>query len=141
MLMIGHRQGGPIVNRAAKMNWAAWRSQTEGIEDALDLHRDTGSWRMAGSCARLPKLVTSCPATSKGTIAVDGLIFLRGRRGSASWRNGSRLRGLEVIMQEAVSTGYEGCAGTTKRPDMNDLARIARPSHHVRTNWIRKAPL
>ena len=95
-LMIGASAGWPMV--IAPVSDAGGLAITEGVEDALSLHRATGlgAWA-AGAANRLPKLANAVPSyVETAMIAMDD--DAAGRRGSVALAQWLHARGLEVIM-------------------------------------------
>ena len=95
-MMIGPSSGWPIV--IAPINDLGGLAVTEGIEDALSLHRATGlgAWA-AGAAGRMPKLAGVMPLDADCvTIVVDD--DAAGRRGSEGLARSLVARGLDVLM-------------------------------------------
>jgi hypothetical protein len=101
--MIGASSGWPIV--VAPANDAGGLAITEGVEDALSLHRacGLGAWA-AGAANRLPKLAELVPEHVEAvTIAVDD--DPAGRRGSYELAERLHARGFEVTVLEPRTAG------------------------------------
>jgi hypothetical protein len=94
-IMIGSSTGYPIV--LAPPNDLMGLAITEGIEDALSVHDDTGlgAWA-AGSAGRLPALADTVPSYIEAvTIAAD--VDETGQRGASELRVRLLARGIKEV--------------------------------------------